>query len=246
MHKGELSMNMQPAKTLQVMQQGLRLYRITRKNMWPLSIIVTLLYLSCWWINPVLRPGIFIWAIVIVSLINIYFATCMLMQAEAVIAGRVMSGQQILMESLKLYPVSLIAGMMYLVASYIGIFLFIFPGIFLMVLFIFFLSAVITTDKTPFAVMAYSKELVWKNWWRTFIVMLMPCLMITIIMALFMFVVRMFDHLISIRQASIAHDIFYYGVIWLAVSFVLPLFFTTLQAQYHDLVLRLQQKGKQA
>ena len=85
--------------------------------------------------------------------------------------------QQHLLNVLQKYWLYLTATFIYLVGVFCGFLLLILPGIFLVYLFSFYLLEILTNDKGIFSSLKRSAKLVWGNWWRVFIILVIPQIM---------------------------------------------------------------------
>lgn len=104
----------------------------------------------------------------------------------------------------------------------LGMMAFVLPGIAVMVLLIFALPEVLLAHKGIFGAIAGSCQLVWKNWWRTFAVLLAP----GIIVVISAFLQQRVLH----PAGALVFALFFVAFDLLAYAFIL--------VQYNDLKLR--------
>lgn len=107
-----------------------------------------------------------------------------------------------------------------------GLMLFIVPGIFLGILFIFSLLFILFEDAGWIGAIKQSVQLVWGNWWRTFAVILMPALLLFIIQNIVSVIIGMHLMWLNILITS------------LVVAFIKPFFDAVVLVQFNDLKFR--------
>ena len=112
------------------------------------------------------------------------------------------------------------------IATVTGLFLFIIPGIFIGILFIFSLLFVLFEDSGWLSAIKRSCKLVWGNWWRTFAVIIAPALLLVVIQNVISLIIGI--HYIWINIL----------VISLVMSALKPYFDAVLLVQFNDLKLR--------
>lgn len=109
-----------------------------------------------------------------------------------------------------------------------GILLFILPGLFLGILFLFSLLFILFDDAGWLSAIKRSCQLVWGNWWRTFAVFIVPAIVITVIQNVIPFVF------------GIKHVWLNIFIIALIISVLKPYLDAVLLVQFNDLKLRQQ------
>lgn len=67
-----------------------------------------------------------------------------------------------------------ISALIYFIATSFGLWLFIFPAVFIGILFSMFLPYVVIESQNPYKAFESSMRLVWGNWWQTFFVLVVP------------------------------------------------------------------------
>jgi hypothetical protein len=112
------------------------------------------------------------------------------------------------------------------VAVSVGILLFIIPGIFLGILFLFSLLFILFNDAGWLSAIKKSCQLVWGNWWRTFAVFIVPAVIIAVIQNLIVFMFGV--HYIWLNIFVVA----------LVISLIKPYLDAVLLVQFNDLKLR--------
>lgn len=117
--------------------------------------------------------------------------------------------------------------LIYVVVS-AGILLFILPGVFLGILFLFSLLFILFDDAGWLSAIKRSCQLVWGNWWRTFAVFIVPAILITVIQ-------NFIPLIFGIRHVWL--NVF---IISLVISVIKPYLDAVLLIQFNDLKLRQQ------
>jgi hypothetical protein len=86
----------------------------------------------------------------------------------------------LLVATLRFFP-SILVMFLYVMLVMLGIICFVIPGVFLALLLIYSFLAVLIDNKNIFSSFKYSVQLVWGNWWRTFVVFLIAFVLLIII-----------------------------------------------------------------
>jgi len=108
------------------------------------------------------------------------------------------------------------------IITFLAGFAFLLPGIFLYILLIFTQFFILLENHEVIAAIKASCNLVWQNWWRTFL-LLLPLFLLSLLFAILMFLLQ--------------HKYLYvYAAINLFIStFYIPLFYCLLLVQFNDL-----------
>ncbi|HEX6550322.1 MAG TPA: hypothetical protein VF117_06585, partial [Gammaproteobacteria bacterium] len=132
----------------------------------------------------------------------------------------------------------LFVGMIVLVGALIvGYVLLIVPGVILTVSLSFFQFCVVLDRQGPIEGLNRSHTLVWGNWWRTFLVLILMLLIIVLIAVVLMapFAVMMGYH----PGADTGRSLLIQGVMQMVAEAILtPFVLAIMYVQYHDLKLR--------
>lgn len=136
-----------------------------------------------------------------------------------------------------------VASFLYMIVVVLGSVVFVIPGVFLLILFMFNGLGILIDGKAIFSSFVYSAKLVWGNWWRTFMVFLLT-FVLSIIAILFITIIA------NIILVSLFHVNMFGGsavmamniIVILLVLFMFILFVNIFVCQYYDLKLRLQLK----
>jgi len=185
------SFSSQPQTITEVFNDGWMIYKQTFKSVWwwvfVLMIITSLPLLSSTFIHREVTHGLS-WEDAAYSLFNLvvsaYFVSVILHRIYAVVRkGDVNIGLSTQIAKQK-YLTVLLALLIVSILLVLGLTAFLIPGIFIFVLFIFFMPAILFDDKSSIDAIKYSTSLVWGNWWFTFVVILIPVIVMTIIQLL--------------------------------------------------------------
>ncbi len=139
---------------------------------------------------------------------------------------------------LRKYFIVLVTMLVVLLAVLLGGIFLIIPGIFVLILLMFAWFAVLIDGDNVFAALKRSVKMVWGNWWRTLIVLLIPGAINGCIILIFRFLLQYGFHI----------DIYNY---WFHVFSAIPVVFMAPWGiavgleQYNDLKLRYQRKLEQ-
>ncbi|KPJ67910.1 MAG: hypothetical protein AMJ43_02930 [Coxiella sp. DG_40] len=115
------------------------------------------------------------------------------------------------------------------IATVGGFLLFVVPGVFIGVLFMFSLFVVLFEDAGWLSAIKRSCKLVWGNWWRTFAVIIFPALILVVIQNVIVLIIGVHYIWINILVVS------------LVMSGLKPYFDAVLLVQFNDLKLREKQ-----
>lgn len=147
---------------------------------------------------------------------------------------------------IKLLPV-FIGMILYIIAVMLGMVLLVIPGLILMISLMFYSALIIVDDEGMISSLKKSHNLVWGNWWRTATVFLVPAVFFMVIYAGFAFAFGLTGWAGGLQgmDGDIATNMQSYMIYIVAFSTVtsaigVPLFYSILLVQLHDLKLRKQ------
>lgn len=229
-----------PQKISEVFRDGLQIYRLSFSKAALLAFIASipsaLHYALTMSAMPSLeQPGqipapiishIFLLKNIILSIMAMiiwgFFMAAMINRMNAMITGEDNNINRSLQVAMSKFPRIAVALIIYFVIGMLGSVVFILPGIFLFVLLIFYLPLIVIDNESIFGSISRSAQLVWGNWWRTFIVILVPA----IVMAIPNFFVTQFNLVTRV----------FIEMVWLTLF--LPWMNAVILAQLNNLKLR--------
>ena len=183
-----------PQKLLELITHGLNLFRISFKSSWywslAIAILATLYPLYFMQISQNIFLGITRSQRIAMTLGWLILAPIFVFLAGMLIRRIYVSGARVkesiyasaLITSKKIIPLYF-AMILIMFLTTIGFYLAFFPGIFVIVLFIF-VAPIIVIDQEPFwKAFKISSYLVWGNWWRIFFIILLPLALMAAITA---------------------------------------------------------------
>jgi hypothetical protein len=112
-----------------------------------------------------------------------------------------------------------------------GFMLFVFPGVFMSMMFMFCVPLVVLDNVGGIIALERSWTLVWGHWWATFVLMLVPMLISMMVMTLMMVIARQNQALFVLMSIA-------------AMSFITPLFYAVLLVQFNTLKLHFLLKPR--
>jgi hypothetical protein len=220
----------------EVLRNSLDLYRASFFSVWFWNLILGFIYalplligfLGIYEVDQhghfhfsVLGTFIFITFLIISSYLSILTLEIM----QGIIEGTKTSINFFLKDSMvRLFPVYL--GMLvYYLIILIGFMLFLFPGVFVWILFIMFLPLMIFENLSIFDSFTASMRMVWGSWWQTFFVMFIP--------AMVMYLLRNF-----FRYAPF-YSWFIFLLEVLVISLTMPYFYAAMLIQFTNLKIKI-------
>ena len=123
----------------------------------------------------------------------------------------------------------------------LGTLCFVVPGIFLIILLFYSVLGVLIDGKAVFASFFYSAQLVWKNWWRTFMVFFL-CLVLSIILMLLVIAIASLIFVSLFHMTAHNYTVAMNIVSALLVVFMWMILVNVIICQYYDLKIRLKLK----
>lgn len=126
-------------------------------------------------------------------------------------------------------PAMLLAGLLYMMATMVGLFLFLVPGFIVMISLVFCWYFILLEDKNAIDALTLSHRLVWGDWWRTNLVFFAPVIIVFVL-----FIIVGAVAAVILDPTSEAFSIFS-GLLGAVVA---PYFYGIAYLQYCDLKLR--------
>ncbi|HLG38231.1 MAG TPA: hypothetical protein VI461_01140 [Chitinophagaceae bacterium] len=166
----------------------------------------------------------------ITLLIAVYFLAAIFHRYQGLVLGQNPSFTVSLQFALKRYFVYLGAMIIATILMGVGFIILVIPGIFLAFLLAFTMPSVILDDKNVFSSIDYSSKLVWGNWWRNFVVLFIPGLILAVV---------------NIALALLFtpnHMVVFLILNLILMSIAAPWIYAVLLVQYNDLKLRYAEK----
>lgn len=238
----------QPQSILSLLNEGINLFVFHFSKLLPLILIDVAL--SLWlhlWVPAINspQPPVMIAAVqnhlshlFLYSIVTLVLHTAIFYRIGLLIVQSDISNLQALFYSIKKLPPIFLATLLYFILAFLGLSLII-PGIFILVSLRFFTPIILFEQASVFDAFQKSHQLVWKNWWRTAVILMAPLLFS-------MFVGLMFSALVeglltmeaTLQQAQIKLLV---QLTYLTIDKLLtPLFYTVILLQYYDLKRRKQ------
>ncbi len=140
-----------------------------------------------------------------------------------------------------LLPVVL-ASILYCLGIFIGILLLIIPGIYLTVAFCLYYFAVVIEERGPIEALKRSFNLTRGNWWRTFLILLIPTMIVMVLFTVVGFAAGILAFFLAGFTAEGAvFEIIVEVFLNIAQAVSMPFFVSLLLVLYHDLAIRQSQ-----
>ncbi|MGE4348839.1 MAG: hypothetical protein AB7D28_03665 [Candidatus Berkiella sp.] len=175
-------------------------------------------------------------------LLSLIFSLGLLFKLHCLCNGIQNSTLQSIKQSLYRLVTTLLVAALYLIIVFSGTMLLIVPGFILSITLMFSFMMVVNENKGVLQSLLTSHQLVWGNWWHTFVIMSVPLLLNIIIMLLaFVLLVSIFS------KALFQITGWYYYVFALHLilqSLLLPLTFSIALVLFND--LRIKQRQNQS
>jgi len=226
----------------EIWKSSFGLYKQTLSKVWYLAFIMILILLGCFNIaiktyipnqalEHVQKPTFHFSPIaalcyVIAMIVGLFLISVILHRMYNLATDPNYSLQRSIRFVLSKYLIIFSCVLVVYIATVTGLFLFIIPGIFIGILFIFSLLSVLFEDTGWLSAIKRSCKLVWGNWWRTFAVIIAPALLLVVIQNVIALIIGI--HYIWVNIL----------VISLVMSALKPYFDAVLLVQFNDLKLR--------
>lgn len=141
---------------------------------------------------------------------------------------------------IKKFPIMLLATICALLTVLVGTLLLVVPGIYLLGALFVIGPVVILENMSILEIIPYTLQLVWGNWWRTFVVLILPFIVVELLLFISAIVIFLILNYFSVEKIHIRliFDCFE----MLVVPFFMILSYILQVLQFHDLKLRRQKK----
>jgi hypothetical protein len=163
-----------------------------------------------------------------------------LMRVASAARGQTFGLREEARKALHLWPALLAAGVVYVIAVFLGIVLLVIPGVILAVSLKFEEFALVLDGKGPIQALNTSHDLVWRHWWRTLGLLLVMFVPIWMFMSVVGGLIGI-DAGNSEEMTVTGRSMFEQGVLSMVFYAVLwPFLYSILYVYFHDLKLRKQ------
>jgi hypothetical protein len=215
----------------EIILSGFALYSTSLKRIWIWSLLLaTLNTLPCVAVaylvqrgygnKPLLYTGLLTFCL---SPLSVFGANFILYQIYLIGAQTQKSMSDSVQWVLKKLPLLFLSLTLASLASWLGLLVFFLPGLFLSVLLVFLAPLILLDEYSVVKAYRYSGFLVWKSWWRTFSVIVIP-----MILTLLASPLNYHSHLSVLKVV--------FSV--LEMTLITPLFFSLMLTLYYDAKLR--------
>lgn len=187
-----------PQSIGQVLDRSFRLAAASFKHTWLLALLAALAsYASS--IYQFSRGGTFqerllatgdatFWTLYVVGIVlSVLFFAAVYLRVDAVAEGRGAEGN-VVSAALQRLPLLIVLMILTIIAVACGMVLLIIPGIILAISLIASMPIFLFEDKGPVASLTSSHRLVWGNWWRTFVILLIAGFVVGVLYFIMAFV----------------------------------------------------------
>lgn len=228
----------------EIWKASFELYKQTLSKVWYLAFIMILILLGCF--NIAIKAHIPSQALkhvkdtqpafhlspvsaicyVLAMIVGLFLISVILHRMYNLVTDPKYSLQRSIFFVLSKYLIIFSCVLVVYVATVGGFLLFIVPGVFIGVLFMFSLFAILFENAGWLSAIKRSYKLVWGNWWRTFAVIIFPALLLVVIQNVIALIIGVHYVWINILVVS------------LVMSGLKPYFDAVLLVQFNDLKLR--------
>lgn len=134
----------------------------------------------------------------------------------------------------KKYGISLITSILYAIMSMIGFLVLLLPGIFVQVLFVFYLLLILVKNDGIISSLKHSAKLVWGCWWRVFFTILIPLIVLVIVAGI---LEKLFHFPVAFLYRRMLQEVNWrtYVVLWVLLTIFIPWVISVGLCLYQDL-----------
>jgi len=171
-----------PRSVGSIFMDGFKLYGRSFLHLFPITLLLAL---------TILLPGILFYVernlfgmqtfhlffkilnivfLILVPFILLWFGAVLLHQSKEVFTYSGITYRESFKFTLRKFPIYLVAGLVNSVVVTVSLMLLVFPGIFLYVLFGLYLFCILFDNDDVIASFKHSSQLIWGNWWRSFVI----------------------------------------------------------------------------
>ena len=190
---------------------------------------------------PTPISGLVIFLHVVVSFIGIFLFAAMLVKMESIRKKEPICLGKAFGIAFRKYFLYLIAAVVFLVITVVGLFLLVVPGLFIGLLMYFFLPNILVDNGGIFSSIKHSIKFVWGHWWRIFATMVLGHLLFVIPIWILFFIVGLVA--VLFLKGSLITLVLMLGMGIIVTLIVLPWPLALMLSMYHDLKMRLALKN---
>lgn len=225
----------QPILLRDILKDGWTLYNESIKYVWIWSFFIALMYIIPAALGYIGIYHIdsnknfhFSWPGFFIFFISLFITTYLIVVVLDII-NTIGSDQKVSLQksfSLAFYklPMLYLANIIYYIVIVIGTILFLFPAVFLWILFVMFIPLMIFENLGVLESYVTSAKMVWGSWWQTFIALLIPSS-----------ITYLLRNVLRLPGWDVATVL---GIDIVVMTLVMPYFYTVLMVQYNNLKLR--------
>lgn len=236
-----------PSSPAEIIKNGMSMYTSNLKHVLMLSFVATLAFLFPVYLPFIVSPSNLIsistkpnaanFIFFAVSwLISLILTLGLLFNLHCLCYGIKNNLSQVLKHAIYRFITTLLVGALYIIIVFSGTMLLIVPGFILSITLMFSFLLVVNENKGVLHSLMTSHQLIWGNWWHTFVVMSVP-LLINLIIIFLTFIVM--TSLISAKIISLSNWYYSAFIIQLVLqSLLLPFNFSIALILFNDLRIR--------
>lgn len=242
-------MYLKPASPLPiggVLDNGFSLFRYSLKDVYPLALASAVLVAAIQRASPepdsLASSGAYLLGAMATLAVSIFFYVPIIAKIDAIQGGSRIAAGDSLRIALRRYWPALGVGVLYGLMLVVGTLLFVIPGIYLGVSFVFAAVAVVVEGKGVTDSLQYAFDLVRGRWWRTAVLLTTATIVAVVVYVLLAFAVGILY--VVQRGVPAAGEVvvlpWYIELVIMPVvaSFLMPLFYALLMAMYAETKLR--------
>jgi len=223
-----------PQSVSEILNKSYQLYRVSLSKAFPLALLLMLISTLEQYSHTLLGqpPGtrgfgiVSIIIMLIMMAISAFFVAAIMYRIHAVAT----KGDTNLMTALHVarekFLIVFTAMIIVLIPTTVGFMLFILPGLLLATLFIMYLPLILFENKQAFDSVKTSVQMVWKNFWRVFSVIVLPIATTMIVLIAFTYLIGRHNYLGQMLINLIVLSLF------------VPFFNSVILVQYNDIKIR--------
>lgn len=235
--------SMNPQAIHEVLQDAFKLYRLTFLKVWILAFITAVESTLLTIVYPAIRitgerganvvvpkfhfSGIGFLSYIIAMVISIFLITMIMQRIHTMAISRKMTIGDLIKVSKSRFLNVFIASVLATIFIVLATCVFIIPGLFLSVLLILYLPLIVINEEKAWDGIKKSAKLVWGHWWFTFVLFLVPGIIVTVISTIVLLFFNAQNMVAQLVVNIIVSSIF------------LPFFVALLLVQCNNLALRM-------
>ena len=231
-----------PQSIIGVWGNSFKLYKKAFSKVLPLSVLIGLItnfpammlfyraYKNQFAAYQALPSNSFFIVSVVLLLVIWWFMAVLFLRISDVLEDHVLSCLHEITVATYKYIVYMVAMLFFIILVSSGFIALVIPGIFFLILFRYVWLNILLDDGTVYSSFKNSAKLVWGNWWRTFVVIFVPTIILVGVFQLVTFFLGGFVQPIVIGGKIVLAIIFW--------SIIMPFMFSLDLCQYRDLKIR--------